>query len=95
MTRSQWKMTAVAVLGLLCFILGFQNTGRAEIQVLFWSFSLPLVLLIGICLVLGLLIGWILASRKKGKPKQKPESAPPEPVKTKDDEEETSQGAGS
>lgn len=67
MSRSRWKLVAVVALGLLCFILGFQNTRSAEIHLLFFSFSLPLVLLIGICLLLGMLIGWILTSRGRGK----------------------------
>ena len=56
----QARTIVVIVSAVVVTILAMQNITPVEIRFLFWNFSLPVVLVIGISLVLGFIIGFVL-----------------------------------
>ncbi|ARD44214.1 hypothetical protein A3Q33_07745 [Colwellia sp. PAMC 21821] len=55
----------ILVLSILCLVIVLQNMETVSISFLFWEFSMPRAILIGMMLVIGLLIGLILKSNRK------------------------------
>jgi len=55
----------ILVLSILCLVIVLQNMATVSISFLFWEFSMPRAILIGMMLVIGLLIGLILKSNRK------------------------------
>ena len=55
------SVLAIAVPVLLAIII-FQNTGPVRIHFLFWSFSVPQIVLITITALLGITLGYLIAS---------------------------------
>ena len=55
----------ILILSILCLIIVLQNMATVSISFLFWEFSMPRAILIGMMLLLGLLIGLILKSNRK------------------------------
>ncbi|MBA6390019.1 LapA family protein [Colwellia sp. BRX10-3] len=55
----------ILVLSILCLVIVLQNMATVSISFLFWEFSMPRAILIGLMLVVGLLIGLILKSNHK------------------------------
>jgi uncharacterized integral membrane protein len=68
---------AIAVIG---FVLGYQNSGYAEITLLFFSFQLPLVLVVALCLLAGFIVGYVVRARK-GARRQARQSTAGKPAK--------------
>ena len=63
--------TIIILLLLLVFtIILFQNLEVVSIQLLFWNFEMPRVILFPLTLLLGVFIGFLLSSTRKKK-KQK------------------------
>ena len=58
------KLIAFLVLAGLMALFILQNIQTVTVQFLFWSFSTSRALMLIIVFVIGLLSGWILASRK-------------------------------
>ena len=54
----------ILILSILCLVIVLQNMATVSISFLFWEFSMPRAILIGIMLVIGLLIGFILKSNR-------------------------------
>lgn len=55
----QARTIIVICIAVIITILAMQNITPVELQFLFWKFSLPVVLVIGITLVLGFIIGYV------------------------------------
>ena len=55
------SVLAIAVPVLLAIII-FQNTDPVRIRFLFWSFSVPQIVLITITALLGITLGYLVAS---------------------------------
>ncbi|ASP47827.1 LapA family protein [Cognaticolwellia beringensis] len=55
----------ILILSILCLVIVLQNIATVSISFLFWEFSMPRAILIGLMLVIGLLIGLILKSNRK------------------------------
>jgi uncharacterized integral membrane protein len=61
---------AIAVPVLLAIII-FQNTDPVRIRFLFWAFSVPQIILITITALLGITLGYLLASYQQMRLRQK------------------------
>ena len=60
---------AIIIVG-IALILMLQNIQRVSIDFFFWSFELPLIILIAFCVILGALAGYLFSygrQRKKEK----------------------------
>jgi len=57
-----FKLVLASVLVGLVVLFVVQNIAIVEINFLFWSMSFPRSLLMGIMLVIGIIVGWILHS---------------------------------
>jgi uncharacterized integral membrane protein len=55
----------ILILTILCLIIVLQNMATVSISFLFWDFAMPRAILIGLMLVIGLLIGLILKSKRE------------------------------
>ena len=55
----------ILILTILCLIIVLQNMATVSISFLFWDFAMPRAILIGLILVIGLLIGLILKSKRE------------------------------
>ncbi len=64
------SVLAIAVPVLLAIII-FQNTDPAPIHFLFWSFSIPQIVLITITALLGVTLGYLVASYQQMRQRQK------------------------
>ena len=56
------KLAISLVLALLAFIFVYQNTDVVQVDFLFWSTDMSLVLLVFIMLGVGMAISWLLGS---------------------------------
>jgi uncharacterized integral membrane protein len=61
------KLVMLLVLILVAIVLMIQNRGPVPIQLLFWSVSLPRILLIMIILLIGFAAGYVAATMKSRK----------------------------
>jgi uncharacterized integral membrane protein len=59
MSRNTWLGTAVALL-VLVLIFTIQNAVTVSVRFLFWSFTMPRVVLIFLVFVIGVVVGWSL-----------------------------------
>lgn len=55
----------ILILSILCLVIVLQNMETVSISFLFWDFAMPRAILIGLMLVIGLLIGLILKSKRE------------------------------
>ena len=55
--RIKWIVT-LTLLGLIALI-GLQNIQEATLSVLFWTFRLPLIVVIVLSYGIGLIVGWL------------------------------------
>jgi putative membrane protein len=55
----------ILILSILCLIIVFQNMATVSISFLFWEFAIPRAILIGLMLIIGLIIGLIIKSKRK------------------------------
>ncbi len=56
-SRIRWIVTLTLV-GLVVLI-GLQNIREAEVSVLFWTFSMPLIVVIVLSYAVGMIVGWL------------------------------------
>ena len=59
---STFKSVLAIVVPVLLVIIIFQNTGAVRLRFLFWSFSVPQIVLIIITVLLGVALGYLIAS---------------------------------
>lgn len=55
--RIRWFVT-LALLGLIGLV-GLQNVQEATVSVVFWTFRLPLIVVIVLSYAIGLVVGWL------------------------------------
>jgi uncharacterized integral membrane protein len=55
--RIRWIVT-LTLLGLIVLV-GLQNIREAEISVLFWTFRMPLIVVIVLSYAAGVVVGWL------------------------------------
>ena len=55
--RIKWIVT-LTLLGLIA-VIGLQNIQEATISVLFWTFRLPLIVVIVLSYAVGVVVGWL------------------------------------
>lgn len=55
------KVIAIIVLIVLLFIIMVQNTQVIDLHLLFWTISMSQIILIGIALVCGFVIGYLIS----------------------------------
>ena len=58
--RIKWIVT-LTLLGLIA-VIGLQNIQEATISVLFWTFRLPLIVVIVLSYAVGVVVGWLWCS---------------------------------
>ncbi|MCK5051662.1 MAG: LapA family protein [Candidatus Cloacimonetes bacterium] len=68
------KTIIILLLLLIFIIILFQNLEVVSIQLLFWNFEMPRVILFPITLLLGVIIGFLLSSTRKKKKQLKDNS---------------------
>lgn len=69
-SRASAKAIVAAVLAVLCLVIFFQNLQPAKVQLFFWSVSMAQIVLMFLMLLIGFVLGWILAtSRRSRQPK--------------------------
>lgn len=56
-SRIKWFVT-LTLLGLIALV-GLQNIQEATLSVLFWTFRLPLIVVIVLSYGIGLIVGWL------------------------------------
>lgn len=56
-SRIRWIVT-LTLLGLVVLI-GLQNIRAAEVGVLFWTFQMPLIVVIVLSYAVGMIVGWL------------------------------------
>lgn len=66
------SVLAIAIPVLLAIVI-FQNTDPAPIHFLFWTFSLPQIVLISITALLGMTLGYVAASYQQIQHRKKKE----------------------
>lgn len=69
------KLIITSILFLLLAVLASQNTTEAKLNVLFWNFQLPLIVMIVLVFILGLVVGIIVGSlyeKRKSKEEEPP-----------------------
>jgi len=64
------KHIAIATLVLLVIIVVFQNTAVVDTKILFMTISMPRALLLFVTLLIGVLTGLLIGSRRRKVPKQ-------------------------
>jgi uncharacterized integral membrane protein len=64
---NKWKLTSFGLLALLGLVLVIQNSGNAEVRLLWWSVRMPLVflLLAMVALGVGLDRAWLWRRRRR------------------------------
>jgi len=70
---STFKSVLAIVIPVLLAIIIFQNTDPARIRFLFWSFSVPQIVLITITALLGITFGYLIASYQQIRTRRKRE----------------------
>jgi uncharacterized integral membrane protein len=60
------KTIIIIVLTILIVIFALQNTESVHVRLWFWSIQIPRALLIFCCLAVGVIIGLMIPSSKKG-----------------------------
>ncbi|MCJ9427813.1 lipopolysaccharide assembly protein LapA domain-containing protein [Kordiimonas marina] len=74
MKMSKVKYSLASVAGGLLVLFAAQNMATIEVNFLFWSFYTRRFAVIIFAVLVGLIIGWALSGRKKGKDKEEPKS---------------------
>ena len=66
-SRAEQARLAVAfTLGALVVLFAVLNLSWVQVNWIFWTSITPLIVVIVVCLVLGMAIGWILGRRRSG-----------------------------
>ncbi|HDQ99272.1 MAG TPA: DUF1049 domain-containing protein [candidate division WOR-3 bacterium] len=60
-SRSKAGLIIAAVLALLCLVIFFQNLEVVTVQLFFWPVSMAKIVLMLLMLLVGLVLGWVLA----------------------------------
>lgn len=71
---STFKSVIAIFVPLLLAIIIFQNTDPARIHFLFWSFTIPKIVLITVAALLGITLGYLAASYQQIRLRRKKES---------------------
>lgn len=58
-TRARIRWVVTLTLLALIVVIGLQNIRAAEISVLFWTFQMPLIVVIVLSYALGVVVGWL------------------------------------
>ncbi len=61
MGKNNTALIVVIILALLCLIVMIQNLDKTPIQFLFFSITMPLIVLIFVLLAVGFILGYSLA----------------------------------
>ena len=56
------KIIIALILVILALVIALQNTEHVPIQLLFWQFGMPRIILILSTLVIGIIIGYVAAT---------------------------------
>lgn len=64
------KQLLILVLAVLLVIVIIQNTGMAEVQLLFWNISMSMIILIALIALIGFIIGYLAGHHRLGKEQQ-------------------------
>ena len=67
------KTIAIVALLLLVAIISIQNAAVVELKLFIWNFSISRILLILLCLIIGMILGYLLSFRKPSTKKHTPE----------------------
>ena len=60
---SHWKLAAVAIVAILAIIVVLQNTQAVETKLLFVTITMPRAVLLFVTLVIGFVIGVLVAEK--------------------------------
>lgn len=64
------RAVIAAILAVLCLVVFFQNLQSVTVQLFFWTVSMAKIVLMFLMLFIGFVLGWILATLRKGKKQQ-------------------------
>lgn len=56
-TRIRW-IVSVTLVGLIVLV-GLQNIRETDVSVLFWTFQMPLIVVIVLSYAVGMIVGWL------------------------------------
>ena len=57
--RSRIRLIVTLTLLGLVMVIGLQNIRDAEVSVLFWTFQMPLIVVIVLSYAVGMIVGWL------------------------------------
>lgn len=61
------KIIIALILVIIALVIALQNTEYVPIHLLFWEFGMPRIIMILFTLVLGIIIGYVIATVRCGK----------------------------
>ena len=76
------KIIVVLILVIIALVIALQNTEYVPIHLLFWEFGMPRIVMILFTLVLGIIIGYVVATVRCGKKGNGKTATPPTGVDT-------------
>jgi uncharacterized integral membrane protein len=63
-----FKGVIILVLVVLCLVVFFQNTGVVTFKIFFWELSMSRIVMFLFTLIVGAIIGYVIATIRRGKP---------------------------
>jgi putative membrane protein len=63
-----FKGVIILVLVVLCIVVFFQNTEVVTFRLFFWDLSMSRIVMLLFTLIVGVIIGYVIATIRRGKP---------------------------
>jgi len=63
-----YKGVIILVLVALCIVVFFQNTEVVTFRLFFWELSMSRIVMLLFTLIVGIIIGYVIATIRRGKP---------------------------
>jgi putative membrane protein len=73
----QTKIIIALVLVVIALVIALQNTEIVPIRMLFWEFGMPRIVMILLSLLVGIVIGYIIALSRRGRREYQKKGLPP------------------
>ncbi len=67
MSKRDMKLIGIGVLALLVVVVLIQNTGPITVRFLFWHITMSRVIFIPVLLLIGFLIGYVVATARSAR----------------------------
>ncbi|HUV36899.1 MAG TPA: LapA family protein [Patescibacteria group bacterium] len=76
------KIVVALILIIIALVIALQNTANVPIHLLFWEFGMPRIVMILFTLVLGIIIGYVIATVRCGRKENRKTAPPPTGIDT-------------